>query len=330
MKKRLDLRDEPVLEPDLPIIDAHHHMFDRPAARYLLDDILDDCSLGHEIRATVYIESQFAFDPAGPDHLRPVGETRFAAGIADACLARAARTQVNAAIIGYADMTDARVGETLEAHQAAGGGRFRGIRQVAMFDPAPAYRGYMFAPPPEGLLSHPDFPRGMAELARRGLSFDTAILHPQMAELARLADRCPDTQIVLNHLGFAYGLGHGDDVFDPWRRGLAQLAKRANVAVKIGGFGMPFWGFGFNDAPGPTDSRALAQTWRPWAETAIGLFGPDRCMMESNFPADGHSCGYVPLWNALKRITAGASAAEKRALYSGTAARIYGIVLDGA
>ncbi|MEC7259606.1 MAG: amidohydrolase family protein, partial [Pseudomonadota bacterium] len=268
MKKRFELQDEPILEPGLAIIDAHHHLFDRPAARYLLDDILTDCALGHDIRATVYIESQFAFDPDGPAHLRPVGETRFANAIAENCAASQAPVQVNAAIVGYADMTDPQVEETLDAHIAAGRGRFRGIRQVAMHDADPAYRALMFAPPPEGLLDHPDFARGMGALARRGLSFDTAILHPQMSALARLADRCPDTVIVLNHLGFAYGMGRPEDVFGAWRDGLADLALRHNVVAKIGGFGMPFWGFGFDRAAGPADSTALAQVWRPYVETA--------------------------------------------------------------
>ncbi|TMV08267.1 amidohydrolase family protein [Arenibacterium halophilum] len=325
MKKRFDLRDEPVIGPDLPIIDGHHHMFDRPAARYLLDDILEDIRLGHDIRATVYIESHFGFDETGPDHLKPVGETRFAAEIAEACAAQEEHVRVNAAIISYADMTDPRIGDTLDAHIAAGKGRLRGIRQVTMYDDTPDYRAFMFAPPPGGLMQSPDFGRGLRALADRGLSFDAAILHTQMEELGGIADQNPDTTFVLDHLGFAYGMRYGDATFAAWKTSLAELARRPNIIAKVGGFGMPFWGFGFNEAEGPATSADLAAAWKPWAETGIEIFGVDRCMMESNFPADGHSCGYVPLWNALKSITADFTPAEKRALYWDTASRVYGI-----
>lgn len=325
MKKRFDLRDDPVLDPDLPIIDAHHHMFDRPAARYLLDEILEDIKLGHDVRATVYIESHFGFDEDAPDHLKPVGETRFATDIAEACAAQEDEIRVNAAIVSYADMTDPRVGETLDAHIEAAHGRLRGIRQVTMYDASPEYRAFMFAPPPAGLMASADFGRGLRALTDRGLSFDAAILHTQMEELGRLADQNPETTIILNHLGFAYGMRYGDATFDAWKASLTELAKRPNIVAKVGGFGMPFWGFGFNEAEGAAPSDQLAAAWRPWAETGIALFGVDRCMMESNFPADGHSCGYVPLWNALKTITAGCSPAEKRALFWDTAARVYAI-----
>ena len=55
------------------------------------------------------------------------------------------------------------------------------------------------------------------------------------------------------------------------------------------------------------------------------MFGPNRAMFESNFPPDKQSCGYTELWNAFKHITKGASAADKKALYSGTAARVYSL-----
>jgi len=81
------------------------------------------------------------------------------------------------------------------------------------------------------------------------------------------------------------------------------------------------WDFHLRDVP--PSSEELAAAWRPYVEACIEAFGPNRCMMESNFPVDKQSCGYGVLWNALKRITQGCSAAEKAALYCGTAARVY-------
>ena len=74
-----------------------------------------------------------------------------------------------------------------------------------------------------------------------------------------------------------------------------------------------------------TSSHVLAALWRPYIETCIDAFGADRAMFESNFPVDRWGADYATLWNAFKRLSAGASAAEKRALFAGTAARTYGI-----
>ena len=83
-----------------------------------------------------------------------------------------------------------------------------------------------------------------------------------------------------------------------------------------------------SDAPSPTGPtwmtyRELADAFRPWVETTIELFGADRCMFESNFPVDKQSCDYPACWNAFKRIAANATPAEKAALFSDTAARVY-------
>lgn len=331
MKKRLHGRDEPIFEPELPIIDAHHHLFDRPGARYLLEDIAEDIALGHDVRATVYVESRAVLREDGPEALRPVAEVEFAQAIAeDSATRRCGPARVNAAIVGYADLSlGSEAGRTLDAHAAAAPHRFRGIRQVTLWHPDPAPNRFMFTPPEPGIMTSPEFRKGFAELAARGLSFDAAVFHTQLAEVAQLARAFPDTRIVLNHLGFAMGMGctaeTRRDVFSQWRRALRDLACHPNVVAKIGGLGMPFWGFGFENGDAATHSEVLARAWRPYVLEGIEIFGPDRCMMESNFPADGHSCGYVPLWNALKKITRDFTPAEKAALYWDTAARTYGI-----
>src|SRR5438105_67923 len=78
----------------------------------------------------------------------------------------------------------------------------------------------------------------------------------------------------------------------------------------------------------PPPSQELAAAWRPWIETCIDAFGPDRAMFESNFPPDKGQCSYQVIFNAFKRIAAQYSETEKTALFSGTAARIYRLNMD--
>ena len=320
---------ETAIEPEMPIIDAHHHLFDRPGRRYLFDAYLSDVSAGHDIRATVYIESQAMCRADGPEALKPVGETEFAAGIA--AMSESGNygpCRINAGIVGHADLAlgDA-VAQTLDAHVAAGGGRFRGVRQVALSHPSPEPFQYVLNPPPPGLLHAAAFRAGFAELGPRGLSFEATVFHTQLADLADLADAFPETVIILDHLGFAMAMGMSDadrqGVFGEWAKALRELARRPNVMAKIGGFGLPFWGFGFDQAAVKPGSDTLARTWRPYVETGIEAFGTGRCMMESNFPVDAMSCDYVTLWNVLKKVTQGLDAAERHKLFFANAARIY-------
>ncbi len=328
----LALHDEPVLEPDLPIIDPHHHLWDRPENRYFLPDFLADAASGHRIEATIFMECGAMYRREGPPELRPVGETEFASGAA-ATVALGAQGQARmcAAIIGHADLRlGERVAPILEAHLRAGDGRFRGVRQISAWHPDPAARASLASPPP-GLLADAGFRRGAAELVRRGLSFDAFMYHTQLAEAVALADALPDLPIVLNHTGGAIGIGpyagRREDVFADWRAGIVALAARPNTYLKLGGLGMRLFGFGFGAGARPPTSAELAAAWSPMIEAGIEAFGAARCMFESNFPVDKGSCSYAVLWNAFKRIAAGASPDEKQALFSGTAARVYR--LDG-
>jgi predicted TIM-barrel fold metal-dependent hydrolase len=333
MSKRFDGRDEPILAPDLPIIDAHHHLFERPGLRYLLDDYLADAGLGHRIVASVYMEILAFAWQQGPAHLRPLGEIEFANGVAAmAASGLYGSCRVAAAIVGQADLRAGdRVGELLDQALQRAPERIRGIRMVTMDHPSPAPFRHVTNKPPADALHHPEFRKGFAHLARRGLSFDAAVFSIQLGDLADLADAFPDTPIVLNHGGMAMGLEMSGQeraaLLPPLRAGLRELARRPNVTCKIGGYGMPLWGFGLSEEERaePTGYRELAATWAPYAEAAIEAFGPTRCMMESNFPVDGRSCGFVPLWNALKYIVRDYTPAEQAALFHDTAARVYRI-----
>jgi predicted TIM-barrel fold metal-dependent hydrolase len=220
------------------------------------------------------------------------------------------------------------VGELLDRCMAAAPDRFRAVRSVAVDPPDDrAYKYIMTFRPPRGVLDTPGYPLGLAQLDQRGLVFDAAIWHPTVPRLLELIDRFPNLSVVLNHMACAVGVEMSGpekaELFTLWTRNIREFARRPNVAVKVGGLGMPFWGFGFETREDAVMSEDLARAWRPYVETAIEAFGADRCMMESNFPPDGRSGGFVPIWNAYKIITANATAAEKAALYRGTAERIY-------
>jgi predicted TIM-barrel fold metal-dependent hydrolase len=332
--KRLEGRLEPILEPDLPIIDSHNHLFDRPAMRYMLDDYLADAGAGHRIVASVYVETQAFERSDGPPVLRPLGEVEFANGMgAMAASGAYGACRACAAIVGYADLRygDA-VGELLDRAMMLAPERFRGVRQVTIEHPSETPFRFMTNRPPSGVLSHPEFHRGMRQLEIRGLRFDAAIFHNQLGDLAALADAFPGLPLVLNHLGIAMGMDMGAaeraDVFASWKHGMRELARRKNVYCKVGGLGMPFWGFGFEQRGEPIGYLELATAWRPYIETAIEAFGVERCMMESNFPPDGRSCGFVPLFNALKHVVRACNAEEKAALFHRTAIQFYNLNLD--
>ncbi len=209
--------DEAILEPELPIIDPHHHL----GAQYLLDDLLRDTGSGHNIVAT---------------------------------------------------------------------------------------------------------------LGKLGLTFDAWIYHPQIDELAQLARACPNTRIVLNHIGTPLGIGaytgKRQEVFAKWAASIKALAAHPNVFIKVGGFGMSSFNLGFIESATRPSSEVVAVTARPYVETCIETFGTSRCMFESNFPNDKPAFSYAVFWNACKRLAKGASDSEKTDLFTRTAARFYRLDVD--
>jgi L-fuconolactonase len=345
---------EEILEPALPIVDPHHHLWDRRlnpaelppprhgfenvmrlAPRYLWDELYADMTRGHNVRATVFVQCGSMYRADGPVALRPIGETEFVNGVA-AMSASGVYGDVRgcAGIVGHADLTlgEATVSEVLQAQILAGNGRFRGIRHSASWDADPEVLGPLSRGGAPGLYRSAAFREGYARLAAFGLSFDAWLLEPQLGDLIDLARGFPDTPIVLDHVGTPLGIGayagKREERFGVWRDNIHALAECANVSVKLGGLAMPFAGFSdtFMASP-PASSAQLAAQWRPYIETCIEAFGPERGMFESNFPVDLCSCTYDVLWNAFKIITAGASADEKAALYSGTATRVYRLEL---
>lgn len=326
----LDQVREEILEPDLAIVDPHHHLWDFPAHRYLLPDLLADTGSGHKIDSTVFIECTACYRADGASELRPLGETEFANGIAAMSASGAyGPTRVAAGIVGLVDLTiGARAEEVLALHMAAAGSRFKGIRHAAAWeDKAPEIHNSHTNPPPHLYRDHAKFRDGFAALGRLGLSFDAWLYHPQIADLTQLARAFPAQPIVLDHVGGPLGLGWYADkraeILAAWRRDIRELAGCANVSVKLGGLGMRINGFRFHHRQRPPSSQDLAEAWRPYVETCIEAFGVSRCMFESNFPVDKISGSYAIYWNAFKRLAAGASAQEKAALFRDTAKRFY-------
>jgi L-fuconolactonase len=336
LPKMREGRDEQIIDPGLPIIDAHHHLFDRSGLRYMFEEFLSDAGAGHNIVASVYVETKEMARPDGPDVLRPLGEVEFANGVAAmAASGRYGSCRVAAAIVGHADLAQGdAVAELLDRSLSCAPDRFRGIRMSTLETDDTTWLRFVIMPldPVSGLLASSAFRQGFRHLAPRKLTYDASIFHNQLNDLGDVARDFPDTTIILGHLGMALGLDMDEvgraEVFARWRHDLGRLARHPNVVCKVGGLGLPFWGFGLEDRPDEIGYAELATLWGPYVETAIELFGVDRCIMESNFPPDGRSCGYVPLWNALKHITRSYSEDEKLAMFRDNAARVYRIDVD--
>ena len=325
---------EAALEPDLPIIDPHHHFWDTPhRGHYLLPELLADIGGGHNIVSTVFLECRAMYRKDGPREMAALGEVEFVTGIAAMSASGGyGPCRVAEGIVGGGDLTvGARVRELLEAEVRAAGGRLRGLRHGVAWDGNASVGNYASRVVPPHLVLDPKFREGFAQLAPLGLSFESWQYHPQLSDAVDLARSFPGTTIILNHVGGILGVGpyngHREEILATWRKDINELAKHPNVYCKLGGLGMVSVGFDFHERDMPPTSEDLAAAWRPYIEGCIEGFGVDRCMFESNFPPDKQSCGYTELWNAFKRITSGASAAEKKALYSGTAAKVYRLMV---
>ena len=324
---RSQLREE-ILEPERPIIDAHHHFWARSGEHYLLEDYLSDVEAGHNIRASVYVECGSNYRTEGPEMMNRLGEVEFVEEQALRALTLLPNAQICGAIVGTADLTyGAEIAQLLDAELAASPERLRGIRLSTKWDPDEALNHGRYVVPPQ-LLLDADFREGFSLLAPRKLSFDALVYHPQIPELTDLARAFPETTIILNHIGGLVANTRSyrdrkDEAIAQWKASMKDLARCPNVVVKLGGLGMAYVDYGIHNRERPATSDELAHIWGPLLKYCIDIFGPDRCMFESNFPPDRDSVDFHVLWNAFKRIAGGYSQAEKHELFFGTAARAY-------
>jgi predicted TIM-barrel fold metal-dependent hydrolase len=324
----LEKRHEEIIEPGLPIIDPHHHLWDRPGYRYLFPELLADVGSGHNIRATCYEQAREMYRADGPDELKSLGETEFVSGVS--VMSASGKYGPTRCITGIIAFVDLRLGSgakgILERHIAVSDGRVRGIRNGSTWSDDPTLKTFT-AGGPAGLLLDKSFREGFASLAPLGLTFDAWMFQTQLSDLVDLARASPQTTIVLNHCGgpLAVGpyAGKREEGFTEWRDRIREAASLPNTYVKLGGLGMKPIGYTFFDNEEPPSSQDLEKAWRPYIETCITAFGPQRSMFESNFPVDKGTCSYQVLWNAFKRIAAGYSTDEKTALFSGAASKAY-------
>jgi len=322
----LGLTTEAAIEPDLLICDPHHHLWDYPGSRYLVDEFVADIGGGHRVAKTVFVECRQFYFSDGPEELRPVGETLFVDSVAGPAQTPFGVCDVAAGIVGFADLTlGSSVQVVLDAHMEAST-RFRGVRHASAWHESDRIHN-THTNPPRHLLSEHRFREGLACLEERGLSFDAWLYHPQIPELTNLARAFPSLSIVLNHVAGPLGIGpysdQREEVFKAWNGHMAELANCQNVSVKLGGLTMSMSGFGWHKREVPPGSRELAEAMGPYYRACIEQFGADRCMFESNFPVDRASCSYTVQWNAFKRLSSACSKAERAALFHDTASRIY-------
>lgn len=325
----LALASEEVIDPELPIIDAHHHLWEEGGHAYLLDELAEDLACGHNIVATVLVQAGYAYRSSGPVELRSAGETEAVAAAARAAQQRGIATNLCAAIVSFADLTlGDRLEDVLDEHRRVADGRLRGIRHSVSYD-SHFPDGIVLKPAQRYLLANPAYRDGLRRLAANDLSYDAMMYHEQLPELVDMARAVPELPIMLDHYGTPIGVGpykgREDERFRQWRASMVEVSRCPNVHVKLGGLGMIITGAEWHERAIPPSSQELAESWRPWFDTAIELFGAERCVFESNFPVDKAMYSYVTLWNAFKRLAAGASESERAALFHDNAARFYRI-----
>ena len=318
------------IDPELVIVDPHHHLWHPHNPDYLANvfqaDILES---GHRVKATVYVECTAMYRPGGPEHLRTVGEAEFVAGMAAmGDSGTYGPTRICAGFVGAADlMLGDGVDEVLDALAMASGGRLRGLRGATIWDADTSLNTGTRPFAPQGVMHDSRFRAGVARMSARNLVYDAWQYYPQLADLCSLADHFPNLKIVVNHCGGLLAIGPyaTADNFSRWRHLIAETAKRPNVTMKLGGLAGGRTGFGYAKRSTRASVEDLVADWRPYIESCIELFGADRCMFESNFAVDIIAGDYATIWNTFKTIAAKCSAAEKQALFSGTAMKIYDV-----
>ena len=318
---------EDIVDPERPIIDPHHHLWHDRGSVYLVTELQADTGSGHNVTKTVFMECGWSYKQDGPKHLKVVGETE--AVVKQVKESEKTEGAVISGIVSRADLTlGEEVIEVLEAHQESSQGLFRGIRHAG----ARAEHPEALSIPgqaPEGLFEDPAFLTGMKVLGKNGFTYDAWHYHYQNKDFSAMVKKAPDTQIILDHFGTPLGVGpyadKKEEIFIQWKEDIKEISKSENVAIKIGGMAMPDNGFGWDTRVTPATSDEFVEAQRRYYLHAIDCFGPERCMMESNFPVDRRSLSYHVLYNGLKKMVSDFSDNETHQMFYGTAERIYNV-----
>jgi len=289
-------------------VDAHIHLWDidrfhypwlgdeggeRFAFNYVLDDWLADVG-NVDLVATVHVQAEM-------DHaVDPVVETAWLAEVRAGQAGRATPT----VCVGYADLRAPDVEDVLDRHGEHE--FFRGIRQELWYDPESRRSDILT----HNLLDDPAWARGLARLVPRGLSFDLLAWPGQLGRATEILRELPELAVVLEHAGLPPADAEGRGA---WRRMISRFAREVpNATLKISAlsFLSPAW-----------DVDELGGC----VKEAVEIFGPERCMLGSNFPVDRPAVSYQRLWSDMERWTAGLSPAEQRQVRVENALRVYRI-----
>ncbi|MBT3169921.1 MAG: amidohydrolase family protein [Rhodospirillaceae bacterium] len=292
---------------DLPIIDAHHHIWRQadlpwlmgpmqprifgpyePLQRdYPIDEFLGDVA-GHGVSKSIYVQTNWRGG-------KEVDETRWVQSVAD-------QHGWPHAIVSYADLAGDNLGAILGAHSESP--LFRGVRQQLHWHEKELYR---FAATPD-IMNGAAWRKGFAEVAERGLVFELQLFTSQFADGASLAKNFPNANIVLEHAGM---LEHDSPAGRAaWAEGLKRLAENANVSTKFSGLGT------FVQRCDPAGIASIIGE-------VVAIFGAERCLFGSNFPIEKLWTSYADLIGAHRAALAPFSKAEQRAILHDNAARIY-------
>lgn len=276
------------------IVDAHHHFWD-PERR-------DYPWMGDDLAA---IRRRF-----GPEELAPLlaaegldrtvlVQTVSSLDETREFLATAVSTDFVAGVVGWVDLADPSVGDTLaELRSCAGGSYLVGIRHQVHDEPDPRW------------LLRSDVQRGVQAVGDLGLVYDLLVRTRELAAAVEMARRFPDIRFVLDHIAKPrIAAGPRDS---EWERAMAPLAECANVYCKLSGM--------------VTEARWSDWTpddLQPYISRALDWFGAERCMFGSDWPVCLLAADYGRVINALKLVINDLDSDAKKAVLGENAARVY-------
>ena len=324
----IQLGEETPVDPNLRIVDPHHHLWDRGGSRYLAEELHEDTSKGHNVTNTVFVECKAEYRRNSQERFQSLGETEFVAKEAER-LEEFSETKISG-IVGFVDLgLGEELEEVLVAHDRSSSGLMRGVRHATAWSDDPEI-SIAHTKPTKGVMGSKLFLKGVSKLSEFNFSFDAWLYFNQLPELLYLARVTPETNIVINHLAAPLKIGKWaetpQEVDEIWRSNLQELANCENVYLKIGGIGMDnYFANDWVNQTKPPTSDEVASVWKEKILWCIELFGSHRCMFESNYPVDRQTLPYSVIWNCFQKVTDSFTESEKSDLFSSTACTVYRI-----
>jgi predicted TIM-barrel fold metal-dependent hydrolase len=324
---------EDIIDPDLPIIDPHHHLWhgDNQLAGsfpYLMEQLSEDTNSGHNIIGTIFMECAQGYYLNDDEKYKPIGETEFVINIIEESKNISGPTNI-LGIISFADlMLGSEVKDVLDQHIITGKGLFKGIRHAAGWDHNNEIQN-SHSNPVKNIYHESSFRKGAEELIKLNLTFDAWHYHHQINDLSIFSKNYPELTIIHDHFGGPLGVGpyqgKRDEIFKKWKDDISLLAESKNVYAKLGGLAMPVNGWNFHKNDKPATSNQIVEMHNDYYSHTLECFGVERCMFESNFPVDRRSVSYHVIWNAFKKMVTDYSDKDKNKLFFQNAKDVYGV-----